>query len=203
MKNDSGINVAQYSYWPTYYRWKEYIHMFTPVHGKPVTQKLHNSEQSMHNFAQATPNACLLIDILKTMEQQFQRRGFLPDPKKQHFHPLWFIAVNECNHYLWRHGYSLSQKNQFEFWIDIKALAKKRRQQLDLLKEGFSFSNPTWGLEVPSEENIQLEQTYLQKFLLVTGKIEKHVQALSQAGLLLEQELTSEGIARELVVIPS
>lgn len=165
-------------------------------------RKMFRNVHARANFVHSAPAGCLLLDILKTMEVQFQRKGFLPDPSNASFHPLWFVATSERNNFLWRSGYSLNERDRFEFWVDPAALASKRMYQLELLREGFCFSNPTWGLAAPTEENINLELNYLQTFLAVTAKIQRHVYALSRAGLLLHRELHPESEPQDIIVLP-
>lgn len=168
----------------------------------PFLKKMFKNVQPSETFVHPVPQGCLLLDILKTMELQFQRKGYLPEATSGSFHPLWFVATSERNNFLWRNGYSLNEVNTFEFWVDPEALANKRMYQLELLSEGFSFANPTWGLACPSGENIKKELDYLQTFLSVTAKIQRHVYALSRAGLLLQAEINPEDDPREIVVLP-
>ena len=50
---------------------------------------LYNNVQSTTKFEHPAPEGSLLLDILKTMEVQFQRRGYLPEPQNGSFHPLF------------------------------------------------------------------------------------------------------------------
>lgn len=144
----------------------------------------------------------LLLDILKTLEIRLQQRGFLTQFSAGEVQPLWFIAENARNTYLWRSGYSLEDVNRFEFWVDIRKLATKRINQLELLRDGFSLSSLPWGLELPDQNNLLMEIDYIRNFLLVTRKIRRHIVALSQAGLLLAGEFQPPLQPRQVVVLP-
>ena len=176
--------------------------MVSPFTDFDQNSNSHNNEQNSVQSLPEIPDCALLLDILKTMESQFQKRGFLPHSNKGAIQPLWFIAEHERNLYLWRNGYSLNELDQFEFWVDIEYLAQKRIYYLEMLKEGFSFSNPLWGLTLPSHESILAELKYLGTFLKATKKIEKHVWALSRAGMLLREELHPSEQTRKTVLLP-
>ncbi len=177
--------------------------MLTQTGPRPAPDQLYKIEQTPHTNAQSWPSSgALLLDILKTLETQLQHRNFLPKPEASGIHPLWFIAENECNLYLWKNGLSLSDKPKFEFWIHLQSLAKKRLHYLGLLEEGFIFTNPTWGLGLPAKETIEAEHQYLQTFLKVTANINKHIYALSKSGLLLRKEFKPETAEATVVLLP-
>jgi hypothetical protein len=167
------------------------------------SKSLHINVQPSNKNVHTTDRKALLLDILKTLEASLQQRGHLKFYKELGIHPLWFIAENERNIYLWRHGYSLSDLSKFEFWVDIENIAIKRIRQLKLTQDGFTQLSPAWGLGLPSEHDIQAEIDYLNSFLDITAKIEKHIYALSKAGFLLLNELNPINEENTKVLLPS
>jgi hypothetical protein len=107
---------------------------------------------------------------------------------------LWFFAEKERDNYLWRKGNSISDEENFEFWIDIKKMCEKRLKQIELSEEGFEVlhsgrvaNNQTFF----NEDHASKEKEYINALYSSSSKIETHASALSHAGLILENEISN------------
>lgn len=143
----------------------------------------------------------LLLDALKTIEEQLQRRGMLPITYLHTFNPLWFQAETERNVFLWRSGYSLADEDEFEFWIDPQALLEKRLSLLNESDPKNPFVNPLWGLAPLDPESVRQEVDYLETLRSHLARIIGHASALSELGSELIQE--RDGFVRQTVVLPA
>ncbi len=146
-----------------------------------TVHSLNKSEQNEHTLLSDT---VILGDLLRALEDQLQSKGLLP-PFTGQFHPLWFLAETERNTFLWRRGLSLTQLEDFEFWIDVPLLISKRLEQLCAKED----EPPT------SEEHRYLQM--LQEFLAQTSG---HIHALSQVGSKIREEI---GMSKKRVVLPA
>lgn len=159
---------------------------------------------------QAIPVTAILADILKTFEMQLIQKGILTSPPPGVSNPIWFLAEVEQNIFLWRSGYSIGDRDNFEFWIDIPALIKKRLNQLNNRDYENPFTNPLWGIDGTSDDNEEhcelrknmggKEDKYLRDFLGAFTKIEAHAHALSYAGIEVLKELGEK--PRQHIVLP-
>ena len=153
-------------------------------------------------FAPEVPQSALPLGVLKTLETQFQRRGFLRRLDRDPFYPLWFQAETERNVYLWRNGHSLTRQTDFEFWVDTDELIAKRLDQLESTADEAQFITAGFGLAVLDRDLAIKEREYLLTLGELLHKIQSHARALSQVGLIVEKEITSELSSRRRVVLP-
>ncbi len=158
-------------------------------HTPPTPEQLHSS-------------SALLVDILKTLEIQLQERGLLPSNKSSAFYPVWFLAETERNIFLWRHGCSLIEQDEFEFWIDVRELVAKRLRSLEKFDPENPFLNPLWGAQSSSSDTLEQERSYLKQFQSVIGSIEEHATALCHVASRVLEELCPLAREREAVLLP-
>lgn len=138
------------------------------------------------------PNNAILLSIFKTIEKQFQDKGFLPK-LSNNVEPLWVFAEKEKDNYLWRKGSSISSASNLEFWINIRKLCKKRLKQIELSQEGFEVLHSGRSSEALKEPSLlKQEMEYLKALIQTSSKIEKHASALSHAGVILENEISNK-----------
>lgn len=132
------------------------------------------------------PPHAILLDTLRGVEQRLQTKGMLRLTTQQQ--PLWFLAEQERNEFLWRRGYSLTDSSQFDFWVDLPRLVQRRISQIqaaDGLRLGDSLS--------------QGERQYLESLVQAISTVEKHLSALSRAVSLFRLEIEPP---REIVLLP-
>lgn len=153
-------------------------------------------------------NNCILLDVLKTLELELQRRGMLSACEQSSgaetpaFHPVWFLAETERNIFLWRNGCSLIEHDEFEFWIDVRALIAKRLGALERFDSDNPFVNPLWGSSLSVPSGGEAEKDYLERFLAVITSISDHASALCQVGSALIKELCPGAESRPSVSLP-
>lgn len=141
---------------------------------------------------ESLPNNAILLSIFKTIEIQFQDKGFLPK-LNSNVEPLWVFAEKEKDNYLWRKGSSISSSTNVEFWIDIKKLCEKKLKQIELSQEGFEVLHSGISSEALKEPSLLIqEMEYLKALIQASSKIEKHASALSHAGVILENEILNQ-----------
>lgn len=148
------------------------------------------------------PAHLVLADMLKTLEEALNKRGILQREASDLFQPLWYIVETEKNVFLWKRGCSLIQQDEFEFWVDLPALIKKRQAQLERDDGLNPFVNHLWGLGAISTDAKTRELNYLGEFLSVVSDIQEHLCALSEVSKLLHSHLNNLP-EREHVVLPS
>jgi hypothetical protein len=158
------------------------------------TYKFAQSANFVVRTAQPPPGS-FLEQVLKTVEVQLQSRGLLAAFDSADFHPVWFLAETERNVFLWRHGLSLADRDDFEFWLDPRALVDKRLRQLDQATHSF----PGWASELAEPAPRDAERGYLASFIEMLSKIEAHAHALSIVASVLGAE--SAG-ARSRILLP-
>ena len=156
------------------------------------------------------PDGAVFADVLKTLETRLQQKHLLRPRNRELLTPFWFLVETERNVFLWRCGYSLIQADEFEFWVDLEALAAKRLRQLELPDAENPFVNPFWaeqelgqsasGQDDALLEAVSHERDYLQSFLEITHLILPHLHALSTVGSMLSRELGHGD--REKVLLP-
>ena len=160
---------------------------------------------------ESLPTSAVSLDILKVLEVELLRRSILPPRGDNTSHPLWFIAETERNVFLWRSGLSISQQDEFDFWVDLPAIISKRLKQLECQDSNNPFINPFWGIscedgrlsieaETANQSTHKEETEYLSTLLGVLSEILPHAHALSHVGSLLAAELA--GCRRETVLLP-
>lgn len=154
------------------------------------------------------PLGSVLANLLKTLETRLHQRMDFPALPGKTFHPLWFLVETEINIFLWRNGFSLAEKDTFEFWLDIPRMIEKRLSSLHgSPKEESPFSNPGWepfsgAFPVGSSSSVRSDEeiVYLERLKDVFGEIAKEAYALSQVGSMLYEE--SSGVSRTKILLP-
>ena len=185
--------------------------MSTIQHRSALHIPLHKYVQKTREDSVEIPSTAILASSLKTLELRLQQRGFLKPPRAEFFTPLWFLSETERNIFLWRRGESLIEQDNYEFWVDIRALIDKRIRQLESANPDNPLTNSIWEFydETGSPDlsrdlmgsASQLEIDYLRSFLKLTGSIIVHAHALSQVGSMLENELHQSWRIR--IVLPA
>ena len=177
--------------------------MLSPKHSSSSAAKTSKNVHSANVLVQNQhpPREAVLDQVLKTVEVQLQNRGLLAGFDPDNFHPVWFLAETERNVFLWRNGLSVAQCDEFEFWLDPRALIEKRLRQLERVSGDNPFVNPGWGSEVGEPAPRSAERDYLASFLSLLGAIDAHAHALSLVASLLRRESTPAA-ARERVLLP-
>ena len=174
-----------------------------------ISDKLYASPDSPpHKTAQHSEvspaqksNGTVLAENLRTLETEFERRGFLKRSPEDLFNPLWYLAETERSIFLWKRGCSVIEQDDFEFWINVPALIRKRLAQLANYDAQNPFLNPLWGVVTSSDSiNSERERQYLESFLDAIHRIHLQLSALSEVGSLLLHE--QKGSTRERVVLP-
>jgi hypothetical protein len=146
-----------------------------------------------------TPAGCVLLGVLKSVEQELSSRERL-GMAQANATPLWFLAETERNIYLWRRGYSIADHESFSFWIDIHALITKRKRQLRRTKG----SNPFIAFGSPSSETgTANESLYLKAFEELSSTIIHYAGAVSQASQEIIEQLNPAHPKQRIVVLPS
>ena len=163
--------------------------MLSPAKSLLGGNSLHSSAQKENS---KLPNTAILWDVLRSMEGELQRKGLLPRTAQDLFNPLWFLAETERNVFLWRHGCGLTDKDRFEFWIDIPKLIEKRLKQLQSNDYSNPFINPLWEEPLQGSAISEQETEYLLTLIEVIGQIEGHAHALSHVGSELRKEFMGE-----------
>lgn len=142
--------------------------------------------------SQHIPTSAVLIEHFKTAENRLQAKSFVKNRRNHTIIPLWFLAETERNIYLWQNGFSLGDKDNFEFWIDGPRLIAKRIQQLNHYASDNPFLNPLWGSSTTDKDNIKYENDYLESLGLVLTKIWKHMHVISLLETYLTRKLNPE-----------
>jgi hypothetical protein len=175
-----------------------------PKIGFESTQ-LYNSVHSEAKNEQYPPNSAILLESLKTLEQQLQSRKIVAfgNENSNFSHPLWFSAETERNIWLWRSGYSLADINDFEFWVDIKKLIQKRLELLSKENLNNPFVNPLWGIQALDISSSTNERNYLECFAGILSSIEDHLNVLSQITSEIMRKTYANHCQRRVVVLPS
>ena len=150
----------------------------------------------LYSNEQPPPKEYVLDEVLKVVENQLVKRGLVPNPRDIGAYPLWFIAETERNVFLWRHGFSLDDRSQFEFWISPVKLIEKRLKHLSKTCPENPF------LHQGSPELRTLEEQYLEQLLLVEEQIGLHAHALSLVASELQQQCAGAPNQRK-VLLPS
>jgi hypothetical protein len=159
-----------------------------------TTQKIHTpvcrNEQNL-------PEGAVLLGVLKAIETELCKRELLGAAGSLAT-PLWFIAETERNVFLWRNGKSIGDHRAYSFWIDIRELIGKRREQLSRAR-GF---NPFVNM-LPSSGGTEFELRYLDALEEIADTIFLHAEALSRASERVRQEIMAETPDdRPLVILP-
>ncbi len=162
---------------------------------KPSTHSLRSPEQKL-------PKGCVLLGVLKSVENELRKREMLTCGP-QAVPPLWFLAETERNIYLWRNGKSIDDQQDFSFWVDISALICKRREQLKRAHVLNPFTNPLWGVSQFDDKMADQERDYLDSFEDLIQSVLKHAEALSVASETIRSDLARGVEPRLPIVLPS
>jgi hypothetical protein len=152
------------------------------------------------------PSGVLLLDVLKTLEHEIRNRHLLPSSHLDFscFHPLWFQAETERNVFLWRAGFSLIEKDEFEFWVDVPALIQKRLSTLNKPSTDSPFSNGIWPKNDSDSVNqaINSEKQYLTELAQIFDSISDHATALCEVSTMVMQEICRSYSPHASVTLP-
>ena len=158
--------------------------------------------QAGNKIEQSSTNKCsraVSAEILKTAEIRMQQKGMLPGGKALNHHPLWFFVETEKNVFLWRSGFGLNNKEDFDFWVDLETLVHKRLSQLERseLSDPAEFSFSEFKLD--NDPKIS-EKEYLIALKENILPILNHLSALSE----VQSEIIAEGtrLKSNRVVLP-
>ncbi|NMC62973.1 MAG: hypothetical protein GYA55_07365 [SAR324 cluster bacterium] len=166
-----------------------------------AVHSLHSSVQNQNKLSANLPKGAIHLSLVKTLETELQKRRLINDVYEV-LSPLWFLAETERNVYLWRSGLSIEQEDEFEFWVDIPALIKKRMEQLSSFDSGNPFMNPLWGLSIADEQTIEKEKKYLNSLFDLIDEIKEHLEALCIAASTVSRELDQNKDSKSVVVLP-
>jgi hypothetical protein len=154
-----------------------------------------------HKNVQSADSGIILLGILKSVEQELRGRQLIGDPS-QDATPLWFIAETERNVYLWRNGKSIDERSQYTFWIDIRALIEKRREQLRRSRGFNPFINSMSTVGTNSSLGVQAENQYLDCLEDLASSVFRHAEVLSHASESVREELFPSCPLRAAVTLP-
>jgi hypothetical protein len=158
--------------------------------------------QSLHTNEHPVPKGAVFIGVLKSVEKELTRRGMLGS-EGYAVTPLWFLAETERNIFLWRSGRSIDDQRDYDFWVDVPALIKKRRAQLDKPHGLNPFINPLWGGAPLDEGLVDGEVRYMDEFEELLSVILPHAAALSLASREVRHELQPGVAQRTTVLLPA
>ena len=161
----------------------------------------HKSAHSAYGIVQSVPSGAVLLRVLRTVENELRRRRMIGNGSDA-ITPLWFLAETERNIFLWRQGKSLDEVEDFEFWVDIASLIKKRRGQLDSPQGLNPFTNPNWGNAPLDTRAVDGERNYLEDVEDLSDVIVPHAEALSRASVTVQIELSPRNTPRTNVLLP-
>ena len=163
----------------------------------PEQLKSYNIEQSLTRFVQVLKSGAVSLESIHTFERTLSSRGLLAQGGLS---SIRFLAETERNVFLWRHGLSLRDKDRYDFWIDLRALIGKRVAKLSDSDPDNPFHNSSFGSSQVDPSSKAEELEYLDCFLDIMDKSERHLSALSVLGSMLCQERL--GAEREVVILP-
>jgi hypothetical protein len=170
-----------------------------------VRYKNVHSDRQLDTLTCNLEQGVLLLDVLKTLETEIQKRNLLPSTfTKVNFHPLWFQAETERNVFLWRAGFSLIEKDEFEFWVNVPELIQKRLNSLADNNYESPFSNANWfyGDSDTDTNATKAEQQYLIELSNLFSSISEHATALCQASSMALKELSKNYNPKAAVILP-
>jgi hypothetical protein len=143
----------------------------------------------------------VLLGILKSIENELRKRNHLWSAGTPPT-PLWFLAETERNIFLWRGNQSLDEARKYSFWVDIRGLINKRRNQLSHPHDSNPFTNPLWGSGPLDASLVDRERDYLDALEDLLPSAFKRAEALSRASESLRLEIDPDAI-RSVVIIPT
>lgn len=170
--------------------------------GNPTKLSRSSGTHLLHTHAQNLPKGCVLLGVLKSVENELRKRDML-GVSGQPSTPLWFLAETERNIFLWRNGKSLDDHTDYSFWVDVSALIAKRRDQLSKPRGLNPFTNPLWGVAPYDDKLADQERDYLDSLDDLVGSVLKHAEALSVASETIRSDIAQGSLPRLPVVLPS
>jgi hypothetical protein len=159
------------------------------------------STQELRSNAANLSTGCVLLGILKCTETELRKRNHLWSSGNPPT-PLWFLAETERNIFLWRTNQSLDDARKYSFWIDLRGLISKRREQLSHPQDSNPFTNPLWGSGVMDTSLVDRERDYLDALEDLIPTAFKRAEMLSRASESLRVEIDPEA-GRSVVIIPA
>lgn len=176
--------------------------MTTEIRSDSDSLMLHNFVQDSEHIWPKLPPCSILFDYVKTLEVELQKRRMVAGKALDSFNPLWFLAQTERDVFLWRHGYSITRHQDFEFWVDLPTLIKKREGQLAQSDFDNPFVNPDWGLiENIKVKDLSQETDYLRSLTAALEKINRHAHILSRMVSMVRREVEKD-LKKQVVILP-
>lgn len=177
--------------------------MTSPTRNKARTN---NPSQKLRTHGcknvQGAPDGSILLGVLKSVETELRKRDLLGVPHESAT-PLWFLAETERNVFLWRNGKSIDDHRDFTFWVDVKALVTKRREQLHRNKGFNPFIHSMWSTLPEDTHAIAREHDYLDTIEELATSVFKHAEALSLASESIRLELAPDSKERVEIILPT
>lgn len=159
------------------------------------------SAQELRGESTNVSTGCVLLGILKSIENELRKRHHLWTSGTPPT-PLWFIAETERNVFLWRTSQSLDDARKYSFWVDIRGLISKRREQLSRPQDSNPFTNPLWGSGTLDPSLVDRERDYLDALEDLIPNAFRRAETLSRASESLRLEIAPEA-TRTVVIIPT
>lgn len=159
------------------------------------------SAQELRGDAPNLSTGCVLLGILKSIENELRKREHLWSSGTPPT-PLWFIAETERNIFLWRTNQSLDDARKYSFWVDIRGLISKRREQLSHPQDSNPFTNPLWGSGAMDPSLVERERDYLDALEDLIPNAFRKAETLSRASESLRLEIDPEAV-RAVIIIPT
>jgi len=159
------------------------------------------SAQELRGDAPNLSTGCVLLGILKSIENELRKREHLWSSGTPPT-PLWFIAETERNIFLWRTNQSLDDARKYSFWVDIRGLITKRREQLSRPQDSNPFTNPLWGSGALDPSLVERERDYLDALEDLIPIAFRKAEALSRASESLRLEIDPDAV-RTAIIIPA
>ncbi len=132
-------------------------------------------------------------ELLKPFEESSQRKGLLGSCDFENFYPLWFHYENERNITLWSLGVSLSDRDNYQIWINPFTLIEKHRaRRIDSTNP---LSSPQALSHTPNGRELTAEAG--EYYALLKALFERslpHLHALSVAQQSVIPELAGKDI---------
>ncbi len=173
-----------------------------------LLQKVHSAYKSEHasdSISPKFPRTGILLSVTKTFETRLIEKGILKIPNEGNFNPLWFLAETERNVYLWRNKQSLTNRDDYIFWLDINRLISKRLSQLENIDLQNPFLN-NFGIAGADRVNVNNEREYYLRFQEIYNQSEPHLTALSWISMIsfaYGAEEEKEFSDKKLVILPA
>ena len=166
-----------------------------PHEGTPL------SPQELRSNAANSSTGCILLGILKSIETELRKRKHLWSSGTPPT-PLWFLAETERNVFLWRTNQGLDDACKYSFWIDLRGLISKRRDQLSRPQDSNPFTNPMWGSGALDASLVDRERDYLDALEDLIPTAFRQAEMLSRASESLRLEIDPNA-GRRVVIIPT